>query len=715
MRARNGSEIVGNLKGLPLSLLGHFLPSSRKRSPSLGKLLITGLFLLVPLFFSVQAIAGATSSQWVVVVNGDSISSRTVANHFCQIRDIPSSNVIVLNGIPEKDRITVDEFRTLILAPLVEELQKRGMANLIQGVAYSTDFPTSIDVAADAKKVPNLSQYLTPVASINGLTFFYRYVMTENPAYLSFDANWYARRTIQDTLQPLFETEKSKEEFVELDKAKNWSGMAKLLAEGADKLPKELRPPTVLLSAFLFAKARDREQCLKQLETAILGGWNYRKVLEKQNDLKFLSDDKEYRRLLNLCEDTESEFTEIRAFNARNLYSPNLTVTKDQKYGVPFLLSVVLGVSRDLGLRREEVVSGLLQSAKADYNPPKGKIFFTQTADVRTTTRQPFFAQAIENLKKKGIEATVNQGGLPPKGAKCAGLMMGSADFSLGREFIEFEPGSIAENLTSFGGAMTNPSQTKATEFIRYGAAITSGAVHEPYAIINKFPHPFIFDCYAEGLTSAEAYYASVMCPYQLLILGDPLCQPFAKPPRFTIETPSKIHDRNKPIKLSVQLNDDNELEPAMCWVTLDGRFLAEGAFRSSIALNLNTIPVGTHELRIGLKTADNIEHTFETALELQLIDDNQTGTVPQWTCPDRFAFFEKTEIPIELIGPFLKSDIQVWNRSELLATIAWNATSIPFSLSKWGYGPVEIQLKQMDDRGVLISYPTRVIEIQAQ
>lgn len=714
MRARNGSEIVGNLKGLPLTLLMHFLPSSRKREPSLGKSLIVVFFLLIPILGRVQAFAGATSSQWVVVVNGDSLSSRTVANHFCHVRDVPSNNVVVLFGIPDKDRITVEEFRTLILSPLVEELQKRGLANLIQGVAYSTDFPTSIDVSADAKKIPDLSKYLTPVASINGLTFFYRYVMTENPAYLSFDANWYARRTIQDTLQPLFESEKAKEEFVELDKAKNWSGMANLLSDGAAKLPKELRPPTVLLSALLFAKDRDRKRCLKQIETAILDGWNYRKVIENQTDLKFLIDDKEFQRLLNLCEDTESEFTEIRAFNARNLYSPNLTVTKDQKYGVPFLLSVVLGVSRDLGLRREEVVSGLLQSAKADYNPPKGKIFFTQTTDVRTTTRQPFFAQAIQNLNKKGIEATVHQGGLPPKGTKCAGLMMGSADFSLGREFIEFEAGSIAENLTSFGGAMTNPSQTKATEFIRYGAAITSGAVHEPYAIINKFPHPFVFDCYAEGLTSAEAYYSSVLCPYQLLILGDPLCQPYAKPPRFTIETPSKIHDRTKPIKLSVQLNYNNEREPATCWVTLDGRFLAEGAFRSSIALNLSSIPPGTHELRIGLKTEDNIEHKYEASLELQLANDSQVVAPPIWNCPERFISSEKTEMPIELVGPFLKSDIQVWNRSELLATIPWNATSIPFTLSKWGYGPVKIQLKQLDSQGTLISYPTRTIEIQA-
>jgi hypothetical protein len=166
---------------------------------------------------------------------------------------------------------------------------------------------------------------------------------------------------------------------------------------------------------------------------------------------------------------------------------------------------------------------------------------------------------------------------------------------------------------------------------------------------------------------------------------------------------------------LTIQLSDDNELDPAMCWVTLDGRFLAEGAFRSSISLNLQSMPVGIHELRVGLRTADNVEHKFERTLELQLTDGNETEASPKWTCAEKFASFEKSEIPIELEGEFLKSNIQVWNRSELLATIPWNATSIPFSLMKCGYGPVKLQLKQLDDRGVLISYPSRVIEIVPQ
>ncbi|XZE20644.1 hypothetical protein SH449x_000523 [Pirellulaceae bacterium SH449] len=712
LRAANGSEIVGNLKGHPLSLLLHFSTTRGLVFNSCVAIVATvGIFLIGGIGTGTVH-AGATASQWVVVVNGDSISSRTVANHFCQIRGIPSNNVVVLSGIPDRDRITLAEFRNLILKPLMEELQARGMANHIQGVAYSVDFPTSINVSVDAKKIPDLSQYLTPVASINGLTYFYRYVMTENPAYLAFDANWYARRAPQELLQPLFISEEKKAEFAELDKEKKWEPMAKILSDGASELPKELTAPTQLLAAILWARAGNSANTLKQLESAILAGWSYRQVIESLADFQFLSEDKEFLRLLRLCENAGSDYTEIRAFNARNLYSPNTIVTKDPKYGVPFLMSVVLGVSRDLGLTRDEVINNLRRSASADFMPPEGKVFFTLTSDVRTTTREPFFAQAIEKLSRHGIEAVVHKNSLPPRGTKAAGLMMGAANFSLGTEMIEFNPGAIAENLTSLGGAMTNPSQTKATDFQRQGAAITSGAVHEPYAIVNKFPHPFIFETYAAGLTSAESYYASVTCPYQLLILGDPLCQPYAKPPRFTLVMPSTVHDRNQPLSIVINLDRQNETEPSKCWVTLDGKFLAEGAFRPRINLNFQSAPVGYHELCIGVKSGDAVEHTYQQTLWVKLIEGSSDDDSRDWSCPEEFSSYEKSEILVELTGNIPSGEIQVWNRSELVATIPSDAKAIPFSLVQFGMGPVELQLRQRESDGTFVNYRSRIINI---
>ena len=37
---------------------------------------------------------------------------------------------------------------------------------------------------------------------------------------------------------------------------------------------------------------------------------------------------------------------------------------------------------------------------------------------------------------------------------------------------------------------------------------------------------------YARGCSLAEAFYQSVYAPYQLMIVGDPLCRPWANIPR---------------------------------------------------------------------------------------------------------------------------------------------------------------------------------------
>ena len=74
--------------------------------------------------------------------------------------------------------------------------------------------------------------------------------------------------------------------------------------------------------------------------------------------------------------------------------------------------------------------------------------------------------------------------------------------------------------------------QTPFSEYLRYGAAGTSGTVAEPFAIINKFPIPMIQVHYARGCTLAEAFYQSIFAPYQLLIVGDPLCRPWASIPQ---------------------------------------------------------------------------------------------------------------------------------------------------------------------------------------
>src|SRR5690349_3087706 len=63
---------------------------------------------------------GATAASWVVVVNGESQNSRTIANYYVKFRNIPPRNVIVLKGIPADDMISEKQFKEIILQPVLK-------------------------------------------------------------------------------------------------------------------------------------------------------------------------------------------------------------------------------------------------------------------------------------------------------------------------------------------------------------------------------------------------------------------------------------------------------------------------------------------------------------------------------------------------------------------------------------------------------------------
>jgi hypothetical protein len=118
----------------------------------------------------------------------------------------------------------------------------------------------------------------------------------------------------------------------------------------------------------------------------------------------------------------------------------------------------------------------------------------------------------------------------------------------------QFLPGAISENLTSTSGDFSEGSQTKITELLHAGAAITCGAVTEPFTLPPKFPLPMTYSYYASGATAIEALYLGLGNPYQTLVVGDPLCQPMAKPPQdqmTQVTDGTKLTIQRTPLSLS--------------------------------------------------------------------------------------------------------------------------------------------------------------------
>ena len=159
------------------------------------------------------------------------------------------------------------------------------------------------------------------------------------------------------------------------------------------------------------------------------------------------------------------------------------------------------------------------------------------------------------------------------------GLSTGIATFSWTATGSKIVPGAICENLTSYGGMILDEPQTKLAEFLRNDAAGSSGTVIEPFAIQAKFPHPLIHAHYASGCSLAEAYYQSVEGPFQLLIVGDALCQPWATPPVLQVKG---IAEGEK-IKGTVKLHLDWSASKVSRSISLLGHNLIRRAHRFAV------------------------------------------------------------------------------------------------------------------------------------
>jgi hypothetical protein len=268
----------------------------------------------------------------------------------------------------------------------------------------------------------------------------------------------------------------------------------------------------------------------------------------------------------------------------------------------------MLGVTAGRGNSPEEVIDYLKRSAKADGTQPKGTIYFVRNSDVRSTKREEFspFSAAVRDLKKLGVAAEILEGTLPLKKNDVQGVLMGTSDFDWKASGSTILPGAICEHFTSFGGIMyKGAGQTPLSEFLRYGAAGASGTVTEPYAIAEKFPSPLVQVHYARGCTLAESFYQSVHGPYELLIVGDPLCRPWAAIPRVTVsgvKPGAVVHGKLTLTPAAVLVGQASSLpSPAIEHFELfvDGLRRAECKPDETLPLDTTELADGYHELRV--------------------------------------------------------------------------------------------------------------------
>jgi len=171
----------------------------------------------------------------------------------------------------------------------------------------------------------------------------------------------------------------------------------------------------------------------------------------------------------------------------------------------------------------------LTRGVAADFSYPTQTVYLAKTSDPARNVRFIEFDNSVFENQVAGNYAVTRVDTDSTSFTNLFGLLTGLASFSLATN--AFVPGAVGDSLTSFGGyILENTGQTPALAFLEAGASGSYGTVVEPCNYTNKFPDAVDYFYQTRGFSLAEAYYQSVLNPFQGLFVGEPLAAPFAHP-----------------------------------------------------------------------------------------------------------------------------------------------------------------------------------------
>jgi uncharacterized protein (TIGR03790 family) len=171
--------------------------------------------------------------------------------------------------------------------------------------------------------------------------------------------------------------------------------------------------------------------------------------------------------------------------------------------------------------------------------PEKGLFFCDQQVYDRVSINDEIeteMEQITKTLTARGFEAQ-SEGTLAfvaPKEGMMAYWSSGSNDTHYTPAIyhaLRFKPGSIAETNVSTSARSfhhVNGGQSMIADLITQGVTGVKGYVDEPYTTACAKPD-VLYDRYSRGYTLAESFYmASQLLKWKDIVIGDPLCRPYA-------------------------------------------------------------------------------------------------------------------------------------------------------------------------------------------
>lgn len=663
-----------------------------------------------------ECLAGGGPENVVVIVNDDSASSKLIANHYVRLRKIPARNVIHLTGIPDRETTNLETFKTKILIPILQQLEVRKIRQSVDYILYSADFPTDITIlghknllldrvrsstglAKDAK-LPSAKLY-NGHASISSLTYFAIAALANEPGYLMLDSNSYYRHAAQNILRRPFIGQQQKD-YQSATKAFDM-GPGKAFDEAIVTLQRlaVANPGQAAVSYWLakfYAVRGDVKSSVKWLTQSVQNGWVYREETKKEKAFDNVRFNPLFRGLEDRIPDYPFKFAPTRGFKHQRRWALNGMVNAEDGQGNNLFLSTVLAVTRNFGTTEREALDQLQASISADETDPRGTFYFSLGGGVRNSTRKAQIKPVVKTLKSMGKNAVTIKENLPQNASDVAGLLMGAAKFDFAASGSKILPGAICEHLTSFGGRLAVPGQTKLSEFIRFGAAGSSGTVTEPYALAAKFPHAMIHVHYARGCSLAESFYQSVAGPFQLLIVGDALCQPYAVRPKVNIEGMLPMQEVSKKISLNFDTSE-SKVPVSMVELYVNGVLLFRDHELKPLKFDTRLLTDGYHEMR-AVVTANNLIESNGHHVVPFLV--NNAGNSMKLRC-DKETWSQKEDVFVEVTSNFGDTINVVQNMRPVSAAQEMTEGKRPLRFQipaeLLGRGPVELQAVAIDKK----------------
>ena len=663
-------------------------------------------FVLTAILFALamaqpgKAAAGLSGENLIVVVNADSLASRTVANHYVKLRDIPAGNIIFLSDIPDGLTIDLDGFREKILKPILATIEKRGLATQARCVAYSADFPTSVDIASyQANPPPGMSSKLVGrLGSVTGLTYLYQFVLADSEKLVALGTNNYARTNFARTFINPF----SNDDAPKFDAAKAQLDNDEPLAaaEGFQELHTKYPSvaPLAILSARGYAKAKRPTDATKMIKLAIRSGWWSAEYLRDDEELSPLLDDSGLKTVLAAMPSRPVHVQGPLGFSAIKGWTRCGYPVRLNQGSIGYMMACSLAVIHERGNNLRQSVAVLHRAVQSDRTFPDGIFQFAGNSDVRAKTRFLGVGDALLYLESINRETNVFRKIFPSTSGNFAGLFLGTANVDFPGVKWRLQPGAIAETLTSTAGDFSHPHQTKLTEYLKAGAAISSGTVTEPYSLQPKFPLAMMHGYYASGCTAIESYYLSLLGPYQLLIAGDPACQPFAKPPADDVTIDLKSGDN--PLIHFTRTPSEGATPTASWEIFLEGRLTKVLPGSRAINMNLKDELSGVIEIRASLVGFDPSEPRLTKTKWIEM-GGGLAAPVASIAEPVNFNATDPTSfgddgsdraaISVKLDCPGADR-IRLTHQSEILATMEGESGTVNVELSELGGGPIRLR-----------------------